>query len=152
RGQNQYHVVMEAAPQYWQSPTTLNDLFVRSPQGPVVPLSAFAKWASTTAPLSVNHHGLFPAGTISFNLAPGVALGEALAAPARTAREVQLPPTIHTMFAGTAEAYQESLANEAVLIATALATVYIVLGILYESTIHPITILSTLPSAGVGAL
>jgi hydrophobe/amphiphile efflux-1 (HAE1) family protein len=152
RGQNQYHVVMEAAPQYWQSPTTLNDLFVRSPQGPVVPLSAFAKWATTTAPLSVNHHGLFPSVTISFNLAPGVALGDAVAAAERTAREVQLPPTIHTRFAGTAEAYQESLANESVLIVTALATVYIVLGILYESTIHPITILSTLPSAGVGAL
>jgi multidrug efflux pump len=152
RGQNQYHVVMEAAPQYWQSPTTLNDLFVRSPQGQVVPLSAFARWAPTTAPLSVNHHGLFPAVTISFNLAPGVALGDAVAAAADAARDVQLPPTIHTMFAGTAEAYQESLGNEPVLIATALATVYIVLGILYESMIHPITILSTLPSAGVGAL
>jgi multidrug efflux pump len=152
RGQNQYHVVMEAAPQYWQSPTTLNDLFVRSPRGQVVPLSAFARWAPTTAPLSVNHHGLFPAVTISFNLAPGVALGDAVAAAQNAARDVQLPPTIHTMFAGTAEAYQESLGNEGVLIATALATVYIVLGILYESMIHPITILSTLPSAGVGAL
>jgi multidrug efflux pump len=152
KGQNQYHVVMEAAPQYWQSPTTLNDLFVRSPLGQVVPLGAFAKWASATAPLSVNHHGLFPAVTISFNLAPGVALGEAVAATENAAREVRLPPTIHTRFAGTAEAYQQSLGNEPVLIATALATVYIVLGILYESTIHPITILSTLPSAGVGAL
>jgi multidrug efflux pump len=143
---------MEAAPQYWQSPTTLNDLFVRSPRGQVVPLSAFARWAPATAPLSVNHHGLFPAVTISFNLAPGVALGEAVAATENAAREVRLPPTIHTRFAGTAEAYQQSLGNEPVLIATALATVYIVLGILYESTIHPITILSTLPSAGVGAL
>jgi multidrug efflux pump len=152
RRQNQYHVVMEAAPPYWQSPTTLNDLFVRSPGGDVVPLAAFAKWASTTAPLSVNHHGLFPAVTISFNLAPGVALGDAVRATEQAAREVELPPTIHTMFAGTAEAYQQSLGSEPVLIATALATVYIVLGILYESTIHPITILSTLPSAGVGAL
>jgi multidrug efflux pump len=152
RRQNQYHVVMEAAPPYWQSPTTLNDLFVRSPGGDFVPLAAFAKWASTTAPLSVNHHGLFPAVTISFNLAPGVALGDAVRATEQAAREVELPPTIHTMFAGTAEAYQQSLGSEPVLIATALATVYIVLGILYESTIHPITILSTLPSAGVGAL
>ena len=152
RGQNQYHVVMEAAPRYWQSPTTLNDLFVRAPLGQVVPLNAFARWAPTTAPLSVNHHGLFPSVTISFNLAPGVALGDAVAAAENAAREVQLPPTIHTRFAGTAEAYQQSLGSEPVLIATALATVYIVLGILYESTIHPITILSTLPSAGVGAL
>jgi multidrug efflux pump len=152
RGQNQYHVVMEAAPRFWQSPTTLNDLFVRSPRGEVVPLSAFAQWSPTTAPLSVSHQGLFPAVTISFNLAPGVALGSAIRATEQAAREVQLPPTIHTMFAGTAEAYQESLRSEPVLIATALATVYIVLGILYESTIHPITILSTLPSAGVGAL
>jgi multidrug efflux pump len=152
RGLNQYHVVMEAAPQFWQSPTTLNELFVRSPRGQVVPLSAFARWAPETAPLSVNHHGLFPAVTISFNLAPGIALGEAVADAENAAREVRLPPTIHTMFAGTAEAYQQSLGSEPVLIATALATVYIVLGILYESTIHPITILSTLPSAGVGAL
>src|SRR5499427_4130433 len=152
RGQNQYHVVMEAAPQYWQSPTTLNELFVRSPRGEVVPLSAFARWAPATAPLSVNHHGLFPAVTISFNLAPGVALGEAVAAAQKAARDVRLPPTIHTMFAGTAEAYEQSLGSEPVLVATALAAVYIVLGILYESTIHPITILSTLPSAGVGAL
>jgi multidrug efflux pump len=152
RGQNQYHVVMEASPRYWQSPTALNDLFVRSPLGQVVPLGAFSRWAMTTAPLSVNHHGLFPAVTISFNLAPGVALGEAVGDAERVARDVQLPPTIHTMFAGTAEAYQDSLGSEPVLIATALATVYIVLGILYESMIHPITILSTLPSAGVGAL
>jgi multidrug efflux pump len=152
RGQNQYHVVMEAAPRYWQSPTALNDLFVRSPAGDMVPLAAFAKWSQDTAPLSVTHHGLFPAVTISFNLAPGVALGEAVRETEQVAREVKLPETIHTMFAGTAEAYQQSLGSEPVLIATALATVYIVLGILYESTIHPITILSTLPSAGVGAL
>jgi multidrug efflux pump len=152
RGQNQYHVVMEAAPRYWQSPTALNDLFVRSPRGDVVPLAAFARWATDTAPLSVNHQGLFPAVTISFNLAPGVALGEAVRETERAARDVNLPPTIHTMFAGTAQAYQDSLSSEPVLIGTALATIYIVLGILYESTIHPITILSTLPSAGVGAL
>jgi multidrug efflux pump len=152
RGQNQYHVVMEAAPRFWQNPATLNYLFVQSPAGDVVPLSAFAKWAPETAPLSVNHQGLFPAVTLSFNLAPGVALGTAVRATEQAAREIKLPPSIHTMFAGTAEAYQQSLGSEPVLIATALATVYIVLGILYESTIHPITILSTLPSAGVGAL
>jgi len=144
--------VMEAAPRFWQHPATLNYLFVQSPAGDVVPLSAFAKWAPETAPLSVNHHGLFPAVTLSFNLAPGVALGTAVRATEQAAREIKLPPTIHTMFAGTAEAYRESLGSEPVLIATALATVYIVLGILYESTIHPITILSTLPSAGIGAL
>ncbi len=152
RGQNQYHVVMEAAPQYWQSATILDDVFVQSPRGPVVPLSAFSHWNETTAPLSVNHHGLFPAITISFNLAPGVALGDAVRMTEQAAQQIRLPPTIHTMFAGTAEAYQQSLGSEPFLIATALATVYIVLGILYESYIHPITILSTLPSAGVGAL
>ncbi|HEY7288976.1 MAG TPA: multidrug efflux RND transporter permease subunit [Vicinamibacterales bacterium] len=151
-GQNQYHVVMEAAPRYWQSATTLDDLFVMSPRGQTVPLSAFARWSPETAPLSVNHHGLFPAVTISFNLAPGVALGDAVRATENAAAAVKLPPTIHTLFAGTAAAYQESLGSEPLLIATALATVYIVLGMLYESYIHPITILSTLPSAGVGAL
>jgi len=151
-GQNQYHVVMEAAPEFWQSPTILDDVFVQSPGGRTVPLSAFAHWTTATAPLSVNHHGLFPAITISFNLAPGVALGDAVKATEQAADQIHMPPTIHTMFAGTAQAYQESLSSEPVLVATALATVYIVLGILYESYIHPITILSTLPSAGVGAL
>ncbi len=125
---------------------------MQSPRGQEVPLSAFARWAPATAPLSVNHHGLFPAITISFNLAPGVALGDAVRAVGQAAQAVQLPPTIHTMFAGTAEAYQQSLSTEPLLVATALATVYIVLGMLYESTVHPITILSTLPSAGVGAM
>jgi len=151
-GQNQYHVVMEAAPEFWQSPTILDDVFVISPSGQAVPLSAFATWAPATAPLSVNHHGLFPAITISFNLAPGVALGDAVRAAEQAAEDIRMPPTIHTMFAGTAEAYQQSLNSEPILVATALATVYIVLGVLYESYIHPITILSTLPSAGVGAL
>jgi multidrug efflux pump len=151
-GLNQYHVVMEAAPQFWQSPTALNDVYVLSPSGQEVPLSAIAHYAVNTAPLTVNHQGLFPAVTISFNLDPGVALGDAVTAINQAATKVGLPPTIHTMFAGTAEAYQQSLGNEPLLIATALATVFIVLGILYESYIHPITILSTLPSAGVGAL
>jgi multidrug efflux pump len=149
---NQYHVVMEVAPQYWQSPQFLRDIYVRSPGGDEVPLSAFSRYATTTAPLAVNHQGLFPAVTISFNLAPGIALGEAVDAIDEVATGMGLPPAIHTTFAGTAQAYQDSLANEPLLIAAALVTVYIVLGILYESLIHPITILSTLPSAGVGAL
>jgi len=120
--------------------------------GSVVPLSAFAQWAPSTAPLAVSHQGLFPAVTISFNLAPGIALGTAVDAIDGASQRVGLPPTIHTMFAGTAQAYQDSLTKEPFLIATALATVFIVLGILYESYIHPITILSTIPSAGVGAL
>jgi multidrug efflux pump len=152
RGQNQYHVVMEVAPEYWQSATSLNQVYVRSPHGQEVPLSAFAKWAPATAPLVVSHQGLFPAITISFNLAPGVALGDAVRAINAAAARVGVPDTIHTMFAGTAQAYQESLGSEPVLIATALATVFIVLGMLYESYIHPITILSTIPSAGAGAL
>ena len=149
---NQYHVVMEAAPQYWQSPQTLRDVYLHSPDGSQVPLAAIARYARDTAPLSVNHQGLFPAVTISFNLKPGIALGGAVDAITQAGNEVRLPSTIQTMFAGTAEAYQQSLANEPVLIAAALITVYLVLGILYESCVHPITILSTLPSASLGAL
>jgi len=149
---NQYHVVMEAAPQYWQNPNTLRNVYVSSPSGNEVPLSAIAKNSATTAPLSVNHQGLFPAITLSFNLQPDAALGDAVTAIAAAGRKIGLPATIQTGFAGTAQAYQDSLASEPLLIATALATVYIVLGMLYESYIHPVTILSTLPSAGVGAL
>jgi multidrug efflux pump len=149
---NQYHVVMEVAPTYWQNPQILRDIYVRAPSGRQVPLSAFARFGPAIAPLSVNHQGLFPSVTISFNLQPGVALGDAVAAISEAAAKVKLPPTIQTMFSGTAQAYQDSLSNEPVLIAAALAAVYLVLGILYESYIHPITILSTLPSAGVGAL
>ena len=149
---NQYHVVMEAAPQFWQDPETLRMVYVRAPSGQEVPLSAMARYVKTIAPLAVNHQGLFPAVTISFNLAPGVALGDAVGVILETAAKVGVPATIHTAFAGTAQAYQDSLSNEPLLIAAALGAVYIVLGILYESYIHPITILSTLPSAGVGAL
>jgi multidrug efflux pump len=148
---NQYHVVMEAAPEFWQNPQTLRDIYVAAPDGREVPLSAFARWGNTTAPLAVPHQGLFPAFTISFNLLPGVALGDAVDEINKAALEIGLPPTIQTGFAGTAQAYQDSLKNEPILIAAALISVYIVLGILYESYIHPITILSTLPSAGVGA-
>jgi multidrug efflux pump len=149
---NQYHVVMEVAPKYWQNPDTLRHVYVADPSGNEVPLSAIAKTATTTAPLSVTHQGLFPAITLSFNLRPGVALGTAVNEINASATKVGLPATIQTGFAGTAQAYQDSLGSEPLLIATALAAVYIVLGVLYESYIHPITILSTLPSAGVGAL
>jgi len=151
-GLNQYHVVMEAAPQFTQTPQFLGDIYVHSPGGTQVPLNAFARYGPLTAPLAVNHQGLFPAATISFNLAPGVALGDAVQAIDAAAKTIGLPPTIHTAYAGTAQAYQDSLGSQPLLIAAALATVYIVLGILYESYVHPITILSTLPSAGIGAL
>ncbi len=149
---NQYHVVMEAAPQYWQNPETLRDIFVTSPTGQQVPLSAIAHYGPTVAPLAVNHQGLFPSVTISFNLQPGVALGDAELAIDAAAHKIGLPPTIQTGYSGTAAAFQDSLDSEPYLIAAALTAVYLMLGILYESYIHPVTILSTLPSAGVGAL
>ena len=143
---------MEVAPQFWQNPQFLREIYVRAPGGQQVPLSAFTQYVANTAPLAVNHMGLFPAVTISFNLTPGTALGDAVDAIEQAAASIGFPPTIHTTFAGTAQAYQDSLGNQPLLIAAALAAVYIVLGVLYESLIHPITILSTLPSAGVGAL
>ena len=149
---NQYHVIMEAAPQYWQNPDTLRKIYVMAPGGNEVPLSAFAHFEPRNTALSVNHQGLFPSVTISFNLRPGVALGDAEDAINASASKVGLPPTIQTIYAGTAAAYKTSLDSEPWLIAAALTAVYLVLGILYESYIHPITILSTLPSAGVGAL
>jgi multidrug efflux pump len=149
---NQYHVIMEAAPEYTQDPSFLQQIYVRSPRGQQVPLSALASYQPVTAPLSVNHQGLFPAVTTSFNLQPGVALGDAVDAINNEAAKAGLPATIHTGFAGTAQAYQESLGNQPLLIAAALVAVYLVLGVLYESVVHPVTILSTLPSAGVGAL
>jgi multidrug efflux pump len=149
---NQYHVVMEAAPEFLTDPEILNQVYVYSPGGQEVPLAAIAHYAPDTAPLAVNHQGLFPAATISFNLRPGIALGDAVDAINEAALKVGLPSTIHTGFAGTAQAYQQSLGNQPMLIATALLSVYIVLGILYESYVHPVTILSTLPPAGVGAL
>ncbi len=149
---NQYHVVMEVAPRFWQSPETLKDIYVRSSGGAMVPLSAFTRFEPAATALAVNHQGQFPAVTLSFNLAPGVALGEAVKAIEAAQREMGLPAGIRASFQGTAQAFQASLANEPLLILAALVTVYIVLGMLYESTIHPITILSTLPSAGVGAI
>jgi multidrug efflux pump len=149
---NQYHIIMEAAPQFWQDPQFLSQFYLKSPGGQEVPLNALASFGPTTAPLAVTHQGLGPAVTLSFNIQPGVALGDAVQAILAAASKIGLPRTIQTGFAGTAQAYQDSLGSEPVLIAAALAAVYIVLGILYESYVHPITILSTLPSAGVGAL
>jgi len=149
---NQYHVIMEAAPQYWQNPEILKRIYVSAPSGQQVPLSAFSHFDPELASLSVAHQGQFPAVTISFNLPENVALGDAVNAINAAAGKVGLPSTIQTFFAGTAEAYQQSLSNEPVLIAAALMTVYLVLGILYESYVHPVTILTTLPSAGIGAL
>ena len=176
---NQYHVVMEVAPQYWQNPDSLNMLYVSTavgapvtsgplgitsttmgPQGTAVttaaenmiPLSAFSHYEPGVTPLSVNHQGHFAASTISFNLPPGKPLSDAVDAIARTMAEIGAPASLHGSFQGTAKVFQDSLRNQPVLIAAALVAIYIVLGILYESLIHPITILSTLPSAGVGAI
>jgi multidrug efflux pump len=149
---NQYHVVMEVEPSFWQSPEGLKDIYVRGTSGGVVPLSAFTHYEPATAPLTVNHQRQFPSVTLSFNLAPGVALSDAVSRIHQLEQSMGMPATIHGSFSGTLQAYQESLATEPLLITAALVTIYIVLGILYESTIHPITILSTLPSAGVGAL
>ncbi|MEN6633534.1 MAG: efflux RND transporter permease subunit, partial [Candidatus Polarisedimenticolia bacterium] len=149
---NQYHVVLEADPKYWRSPVTLSQFSVATPAGAVVPLSAVAHFAPQTTSLSVAHQGQFPAVTISFNLAPGLALGQAVDAINDAARRVGLPATVQSSFQGTAQAFQQSLDNEALLILAALLTVYVVLGVLYESYVHPVTILSTLPSAGIGAL
>jgi multidrug efflux pump len=149
---NQYHVIMEVDSQFWQDPDALKYVYVRANAGNLVPLSAFTHYEHSTAPLAVNHQAQFPAVTVSFNLPSGVALGTAVDAINRTEAELHLPASIRGTFQGTAQAFQASLANEPILVAAALLAVYIVLGILYESLIHPITILSTLPSAGVGAL
>ena len=149
---NQYHVVMEVEPSFWQRPETLRDIYVRSPAGAMVPLSAFARFERTSTSLAVNHQSQFPSVTISFNLAPGVSLGEAVKVVESATVRMGLPSSIRGSFMGTAQAFKASLANEPILILAALVTVYIVLGVLYESYIHPITILSTLPSAGVGAV
>ena len=152
KGLNQYHVVMEVAPAAQQSPEALQSVYVPSKSGKLVPLSAFAHYEPSNTALSVNHQGFFPAITLSFNLAPGASLGPAVEHIEQARREIKVPSTVHATFQGTAQAFQDSLANQLVLIITALAAVYIVLGILYESYIHPITILSTIPSAGIGAL
>jgi multidrug efflux pump len=149
---NQYHVVMEAAPEYWQSPDALNNVYVPTSSGGQVPLSAIAHYEPTNTALGVNHQSQFVATTISFNLPIGVSLGQATVAIDNALSRIGVPNTIRGSFQGTARAFQDSLNSQPFLILAALLTVYIVLGILYESYVHPITILSTLPSAGVGAL
>ena len=149
---NQYHVVMEVAPEFWQSPAGLGNIYLSSTQGGQVPLAAFTRYAPALAPLAVAHQGQFPATTISFNLGPGVALGQAVKEIDGAKAKLGLPATLQTNFAGTAQAFQSSESSEGILILGALAAIYVVLGILYESYIHPLTILSTLPPAGVGAL
>ena len=149
---NQYHVIMEVAPQFQETTEGLQNIYVRSSSGTPVPLATFTKLVSSNTPLAVNHQSQYPSVTLSFNLAPGVALGEATQAIEEAERTIGFPTTISASFQGTAQAFQHSLSSELVLIITALVTVYIVLGMLYESYIHPITILSTIPSAGVGAL
>jgi multidrug efflux pump len=149
---NQYQVIMEAAPQYWQNPAGLKDIYVKTSSGAEVPLNALAHYTSTTAPLSINHQGQFPCVTLSFNLPPGKSLSDAVTAIAQAAQKIGLPGDINGSFQGTAAVFQSSVASEPMLIVAALLAVYIVLGILYESFIHPLTILSTIPSATVGAL
>ncbi|MBB5193417.1 multidrug efflux pump [Silvimonas terrae] len=149
---NQYHVVMEVAPQFWQSPEALKNIYIITAAGAQVPLSTVASYGPTFTPLAVNHQGEFVAATISFNLDPGTSLSEAQAAIEDTMNRLSVPTSIHGSFAGSAAAFQQSQNSQPLLILAAIVAVYIVLGILYESYVHPITILSTLPSAGVGAL
>jgi multidrug efflux pump len=152
KGLNQYHVVLEVAPEFRQNPSALNDIYVMSNSGKLVPLSTFAHYEPSMLSLAVNHQGQFPSITLSFNLAPGASLDTAVKDIHSAEREIGLPANVHGSFSGTAQAFEDSRSSQPILILTALAAVYIVLGILYESYIHPITILSTLPSAGVGAL
>jgi multidrug efflux pump len=149
---NQYHVVMEVGQNFQTDPSALNNLYVRSSGGTQVPLGQLAHWEQSTAQLAIGHQGQFPSTVVSFNLAPGKALGDAVNAVNRIEHNIGMPASINASFQGTAAAFQTSLANEPLLILAALVTVYIVLGVLYESYIHPITIISSLPSAGVGAL
>ncbi|HEY3457249.1 MAG TPA: efflux RND transporter permease subunit, partial [Bryobacteraceae bacterium] len=149
---NQYHVILEVQPQFQTHPKNLRDIYLKSANGTPVPLSAFTSSSDSSMPILISHLGQFPAATVSFNLAPGAALGEAVTAIRKVEKEMPVPAAMQTSFQGTAEAFVASLTNEPLLILAALVTVYIVLGVLYESYIHPVTILSTLPSAGVGAL
>jgi len=151
-GINQYHVVLEVLPEFQQDPSELQNIYVRSNSGTLIPLSTFTRVKTTLSSLTVNHQGLFPSITLSFALAPGAALSEAVEAVKQAEEDIGMPANVHGAFAGTAQAFQQSLKTEPLLILAALTAVYIVLGVLYESYVHPITILSTLPSAGVGAL
>jgi multidrug efflux pump len=149
---NQYYVVLEVAPQYWQNPEGLKDIYLLSSSGGNIPLLAVAKGQANTTPLAINHTGLFPSVTVSFNLAPNVSLSNATASINQMQKQLGAPSSLQGFFAGTLLAYQQSLSTEPVLILTALLAVYIVLGVLYESLVHPLTIISTLPSASVGAM
>ena len=149
---NQYRVILEATPHYQLSPESLDKMYVKSTTGRMVPLSAFAHLRTGTAPLAINHEGQFPAVTLSFNLSPGNSLGAAIDAIQRAQREIGLPVTVLTTFTGSAAEFRTSLKSEPYLVLAAIVVIYIILGVLYESYIHPITILSSLPSAGVGAL
>jgi HAE1 family hydrophobic/amphiphilic exporter-1/multidrug efflux pump len=149
---SQYHVVLEAAPDFQQDERALDYLYLRSTSDQLVPLSAFSKVGGTVAPLTVTHQGQFPAVTLSFNLAPGVSLGQAVTAIQHARDVLGVPAALQASFRGVAQAFQASLSSQPYLILAAIIAVYLVLGILYESMIHPLTILSTLPSAGVGAL
>jgi multidrug efflux pump len=149
---NQYHVVMEAAPQYTQNPVGMNSIYVHPSGGNAVPLDAFVKTTNSTSPLSINHDGLFPAVTVSFNLAPGVSLQQATIAIDKLQQRLAMPRTVRGSFAGTAGDFKKALIDQIVLVVMALFAVYIVLGVLYESLVHPVTILSTLPPASVGAV
>jgi multidrug efflux pump len=149
---NQYFVVMEVDPQYQRSPDALNGIFLKSTTGTMIPLSTIAHYENQRTSLAVNHQGQYPAVTISFNLAPNVALGDAVTVIEKAQAEMGMPTGVHASFQGTAQAFQDSLKNEPYLILAAIVAVYIVLGILYESLIHPLTILSTLPPAGAGAI
>jgi multidrug efflux pump len=149
---NQYHVVMEVAPKYWQHPDTLRKIYVTNSTGQAIPLSVLARFSPSSTLLQVNHQGQFPSATLSFNLLPGFSLGDIVDGMGKIVDKMHLPATLQGKFQGTALAFQESLASQPYLVIAALLVVYIVLGILYESVIHPLTILSTLPSAGVGAL
>jgi multidrug efflux pump len=150
--QNQYYVVLAVDPDFWQDPNALKNVYISSSSGGMVPLSAFTHFEPSTAPLAVNHSSVFPSVTFSFNLAPGVALGDAVTLINAAEQKAGVPSTVTGAYSGTAQAFRDSLSSEPILIAAAIAAVYVVLGVLYESYIHPITILSTLPSAGVGAL
>jgi multidrug efflux pump len=149
---NQYHVVLEVLPHFQEDPGALKDIYVRAPSGDQVPLAAFTQPQTENAPLVLNHQGQFPSATLSFNLAPGVSLGDAVQLIQTAQQDIGMPPSVQASFQGTAQAFLASLANEPILVLAALIVVYIVLGVLYESYIHPVTILSTLPSAGVGAI
>jgi multidrug efflux pump subunit AcrB len=149
---NQYHVVLEVDPRFQLAPDALDRIYVKAGDGTLVPLSAVTTLESGTAPLSINHQDGFPAVTISFNLMPGTALGQAVQEIRQAMQQIGAPPTVQAAFQGTAQAFQKSLSSEPVLIAASLVAIYIILAMLYESVVHPLTIISTLPSAGLGAL